>query len=302
MGSIASAAVMSDKEVKEVQRLAEAAGWDVTMDGSGHMRLTPPGSKLGVSFSTTPGDVRARKNNIATLRRMGLDISTGESIAVECANTWHTDPLEGRFCPTCRQDWVQPETKDRAFNSLILNGTPMDEAVSAVMTLTTRPSDTDVLEPVRKAILSFEPGVFVKLDDVADLCPRLKREDVSSQLRELKRMGEITRTKHGKWGRPQPEVIPEEVTVTVTETEQPNPYLENVVQEKLAGAASTFFEAPPDPTKEWRWSPDRGWVEAARAADAPPIFEYVTTDAHGRLVLRREDGELFCAVPLAPQF
>lgn len=71
------------KRLKPYIQAAEAAGWTVEISRNGHFMFYPPrgtqhpaGGLAGpVKASASPSDVRAHKNMIADLRRLGLNVS-----------------------------------------------------------------------------------------------------------------------------------------------------------------------------------------------------------------------------------
>jgi hypothetical protein len=57
---------------RDLEKAVEKAGGSITLRPSGHYRIVGPD---GVYFTgSTPGDHRARKNLIADLRKLGLDL------------------------------------------------------------------------------------------------------------------------------------------------------------------------------------------------------------------------------------
>ena len=64
------------KELQDAEAAAVMAGWRIEVTGGNHLKWIPPDkTKPIIITSSTPSDVRARKNIIASLRRSGLDIA-----------------------------------------------------------------------------------------------------------------------------------------------------------------------------------------------------------------------------------
>ena len=62
------------KELRELARVAEAQGWEVTPTNSGHVRWRPKTGGLYFSGGT-PSDKRALRNLRAALVRRGLQLT-----------------------------------------------------------------------------------------------------------------------------------------------------------------------------------------------------------------------------------
>lgn len=62
------------KRLKELIRIAEAQGWQVSTTGGGHLRWTGPDDEGPVFTPSTPSDWRALKNATSVLRRHGLRV------------------------------------------------------------------------------------------------------------------------------------------------------------------------------------------------------------------------------------
>lgn len=60
------------KEFAELRRIAEAAGWTVTMTSGGHLRWAAPSGAI-VFSSSSPSDWRAVHKHRSELRKKGLD-------------------------------------------------------------------------------------------------------------------------------------------------------------------------------------------------------------------------------------
>lgn len=69
---------MSDRvprHLRDIVKVALAAGWTYDVTRGGHPRLTPPDKSLSPVISGgTPSDHRALRNLKSDLRRRGLDI------------------------------------------------------------------------------------------------------------------------------------------------------------------------------------------------------------------------------------
>lgn len=62
-----------DSNFRQIVEAAQAQGWTANRTEKNHWRLTPPDrTKQIVIFSGSPGDNRAIRNFIATMRRNGL--------------------------------------------------------------------------------------------------------------------------------------------------------------------------------------------------------------------------------------
>lgn len=59
--------------LKKALKLAKAEGWTVSISGKGHYKWTRPDGHA-VTTSKTTEYPRAQKNNLAKLRRFGLNI------------------------------------------------------------------------------------------------------------------------------------------------------------------------------------------------------------------------------------
>jgi predicted RNA binding protein YcfA (HicA-like mRNA interferase family) len=70
-----SKSVSSNKEVKNVVRLAVKAGWRIEKTNGGHVLLYPPNKEDGfVTMPTSPSSYRNFKNVLMMLRAKGLDV------------------------------------------------------------------------------------------------------------------------------------------------------------------------------------------------------------------------------------
>lgn len=63
---------MASKAVRQLIRELEKQGWTVELTKGNHYKATPPGSKLGVYFPSTPSDWRSLKNVLSELRKRGF--------------------------------------------------------------------------------------------------------------------------------------------------------------------------------------------------------------------------------------
>lgn len=64
------------KDLRDVQRAAEAAGWTVTATRKHHLKWTAPGGAM-VFSSSTPSCSRNKQNTLKDLRRYGLVLEAG---------------------------------------------------------------------------------------------------------------------------------------------------------------------------------------------------------------------------------
>jgi hypothetical protein len=62
------------KQIRELIRIAEAQGWEVTPTNSSHLRWRGPEGHGLVFTPSTPSDWRSIKNATAQLRRAGLKV------------------------------------------------------------------------------------------------------------------------------------------------------------------------------------------------------------------------------------
>lgn len=81
---------------------------------------------------------------------------------------------------------------------------------------------------------------------------------------------------------------------------QPEPK-ETPMPEPVVLPTTTIIEQPvlqpPDPNKSWKWIPGKGFVEDV-SVPAVTVFEYITTDKDGRLLIRDDKGVLYFATPI----
>lgn len=291
---------MSSKETAEIVRAARAVGWDVETDGSNHVRITPPNGGA-VTLATTPSDVRAYRNNILQLRRMGLDVVSGEEIDTDCEHSWHRDGVGGRQCPRCRRTWrvidlpappAPVDAVDAGMDGLAL----YDRVQSAI---SRSASSEDPMERVRTLFESLGGGEFLSTGEIHGHLgePAVEKEELRILLRRLLDEGAVTQSRKGRYGRG-PGHVPAPEPVRPKRRPEPKPEAEMPKHTDHADDVSS----PPDPTRPWMWEPNTGWVEFPFRSTVGPIYEFLGHDSKGRLLLRDDTGDLFCAVPMTPQF
>lgn len=61
------------RELRKLDKIASAQGWDLDRTSKGHVKFTGPNGQT-VFYSGTPSDHRSHLNMLAKLRRAGMDI------------------------------------------------------------------------------------------------------------------------------------------------------------------------------------------------------------------------------------
>lgn len=73
MSRVDVVAAISDKELRQLARRAQAQGWVLTRTRNGHVRWVSPAGQVSFSGSTPGTGGRALANQRAILRRHGLE-------------------------------------------------------------------------------------------------------------------------------------------------------------------------------------------------------------------------------------
>jgi hypothetical protein len=75
---------VNGRQWRQLERDAEDRGWTVERTGSGHVKWTSPGGQA-VSTACSPSDPRTVDNDLARLRRAGLDEARRPGRRKRCA-------------------------------------------------------------------------------------------------------------------------------------------------------------------------------------------------------------------------
>lgn len=268
-----------DKDMRKLIRQAEEHGCTTELSGTGHVRvLNPEGERIAWA-STSGSDSQRIKGLRSQLRRAGFDPA---SLAAKPASL---SPFTDQEAPKSMAETIATPKSDAA-NGNGTGPTPPTRTPLVAPSTTVQPWQTgNNRERVRKFFDAHRDTLF----DSRTVAQRCRLEAVgildepfkvaSNVMGALRKKGEIESPKRGWWV-----LKSENTTTTPPEPEAP--------------ATSATAPLPGGTSRVERLHQLEALARANGSAVLPAVFETVTTNRQGHLILKDEHGDIWMAAPM----
>ncbi len=266
-----------DSTIRQAAIAAQDAGWTLKWSKSGHLKFFDATGQLVTIAAGTPSDWRGPKNLIATLRQAGLHVRSEKA----GPSTQRTEVIVDEY-----REWAKEQ---RALSDAQETDTAERETASVIEPVPSH--DTRRPGEVVLSFLREHPGERFDAPTIAKHIGYNDPKRVRNALASLVRAGKPGFAQVSR-GRYVFEPKTAEVRISTVAPAPPKP------------------PSPPKPvdrplpvrTTSERLADVEAKARANGQAELPTMFEAVTTDRQGRLVLRDEYGDIWIAAPVKVDF
>lgn len=259
---------MANKETTALARRAQAQGWDVRLTKNGHLAYRSPGGKL-IHTGSTPGDASGQRDHLVRMRRAGFQ-----------DNPPKQDPhRETRMAKAVTQQAAVLAALQEFAGQVVDIATVAKKArlepKKVGMALYWLKQNHPEVRPVDRGRYIYQPAGD-QLPLAEQVGPEVEPEAFPEPALPVPA--------------PEPSLVGEtHLNGNSAHTNGHGPAVESLAE--AAAAVTTLVETERPAIKV---------MPSALPKDLPAMFEAVSTDGKGRLVLRDENGDHWLAVAMKP--